>query len=70
MKQGQKVNVFRRDRSESGRRTEWYWIASGIVTAVGTRFARVLGRSDDHLVNEEFAIQSDCCKIVPITPAQ
>jgi hypothetical protein len=67
MKKGQQVMVYRRDRDGNGNLGNWYWIASGFIAKIGTLFARVEGRTAEHICNEEFPIQSECCRLIPIT---
>jgi hypothetical protein len=66
MKEGQQVMVYRRDRDGKGKLGSWYWIASGMITKIGTLFARVQGRSGEHACNEEFPIESECCRLIQI----
>lgn len=61
IKRGQFVNAYHRD-DKGG----WHWIASGTVENIGSHFARVRGRSNEHAVNEEFPLSSANARIVPI----
>lgn len=56
--------VYRRDRDGKGKLGDWYWIASGVIAKIGTLFARVKGRTGEFACDEEFPIESECCRLV------
>lgn len=69
MKNGTRVNVFRRESASSN----WKWIVTGVVSSSTSHGATVIGGSDicaaegvEGGVNEWFSFDSPRCRIVPI----